>query len=99
MPQQDIINAIHSLAKEGKKISTATVKARLNGSVELAALLPLISRYKQSPHSLPEAEPTPSNSTTHSPSKVEQALAERVAELEIKVARLEQRLTAQESRS
>lgn len=93
MPQQDIINAIQSLVEEGKSITTATVKARLNGSVDLAALLPLISRYKQSPQSLLALEPAATTSAGNYASLTERALAERVAELEAKVARLEQLLT------
>ncbi|WP_417618149.1 hypothetical protein [Oceanisphaera sp.] len=93
MPQQDIINAIQSLVKEGKSITTATVKARLNGSVDLAALLPLISRYKQSPQSLLTMEPDATATATNNASATERALTERVAELEARVARLERLLT------
>lgn len=89
MPEQAIINAIHSLASEGKPISTATVKARLDSSVSLAALLPLISRYKQNPQRLPAQVATSNEQPAGAYSATEQALMERISELEDKVARLE----------
>ncbi|GGB38852.1 hypothetical protein GCM10011502_10150 [Oceanisphaera marina] len=94
MPQQDIINAIRSLVKEGKSISTATVKARLNGSVDLPTLLALISRYKQSPHTLLATEPEAMASATPDASSTERALTDRVTELEARVVRLEQLLAS-----
>lgn len=94
MPQQDIINAIRSLVKEGKSITTATVKARLNSSVDLPTLLALISRYRQSPHTLLATEPDATTSVTPDQPSTECALTERVAELEARVARLEQLLVS-----
>ncbi|OIN07644.1 hypothetical protein [Oceanisphaera psychrotolerans] len=95
MSQQDIINAIHSLVREGKSISTAAVKARLGGPVNMAQLLQLISRYKQSPDSLPPAE---SAAPAIEP-QAETDLAGRVAELEARVARLETLLAQSAARS
>lgn len=89
MPQQNIIDAIHSLVREGKAISTAAVKARVSGPVNMAQLLQLVSRYKQSPGSLPAAEPTNAVEPQHDAS-----LAAKVAELEARIARLETLLTA-----
>ncbi|PSJ46197.1 hypothetical protein C7H85_06010 [Zobellella endophytica] len=88
MSNQDIINAIHGLMREGKSITTASVKARLNGPVNMAQLLQLVSRYKQSPDSLPAADnPAPAAPET---AGQQPELAARVAELEARVARLEQ---------
>lgn len=93
MPQQDIINAIRSLVKEGKSISTATVKARLNGSVDLPTLLTMINRYKQSPQDLLAIDSI-TEASTNNTAPTGLALAERVAELEARVARLEKLLAS-----
>ncbi|WP_298718139.1 hypothetical protein [uncultured Oceanisphaera sp.] len=90
MPQQNIIDAIHSLVREGKAISTAAVKARVSGPVNMVQLLQLVSRYKQSPGSLPSAEPI---NAVDEPQH-DASLAAKVAELEARVARLEALLTS-----
>lgn len=90
MPEQAIINAIHSLASEGKPISTATVKARLDSSVSLTTLLAVISRYKQNPQSLPLQTGTAKEAKPEAKGATERALIERIIALEHKVARLEQ---------
>ncbi|MCT7655388.1 hypothetical protein MBH78_13285 [Oceanimonas sp. NS1] len=78
---QDIIDAIHRLAADGKAITTATVRARLSGPVNMAELISLVNRYRQSPESLPaeSAAPTPATSPTE----------DRLAALEEKVRLLE----------
>ncbi|MGO4998209.1 hypothetical protein [Oceanisphaera sp. W20_SRM_FM3] len=53
MPQQQILAVIRQLAVEEKAITTAAVRARLTTPVPLSELLALVSRYKQSPDSLP----------------------------------------------
>ncbi|MFP2770496.1 hypothetical protein [Oceanisphaera sp. KMM 10153] len=88
MPQQDIINAIQSLVREGKAITTAAVKARVSGSVNMAQLLQLVSRYKSSPEQLPAA--TVTMAATEQGEAPD--LVQRIAELEARVARLEQLL-------
>ncbi|MBL1378313.1 hypothetical protein [Zobellella iuensis] len=88
MSHQDIINAIHSLVREGKAITTAAVKARVGGPVNMPQLLQLVSRYRQSPDSLPAAtEPAAPAVPVTAPD-----LVTRVAELEARIARLEQLL-------
>ncbi|WP_116472363.1 hypothetical protein [Zobellella maritima] len=87
MSSQDIIAAIHSLISEGKSVSTAAVRARMSGPVNMASLIQLVNQYKQSPASLtPMAEPAQTQ-------VMQQASQEqRIAELEARVARLEQLL-------
>ncbi|MBO1520598.1 hypothetical protein [Oceanisphaera pacifica] len=92
MPEQAIINAIHSLASEGKPISTATVKARLDSSVSLTTLLAVISRYKQNPQNLPLQTDTAKEAKSASKEAAERALIERIIALEHKVARLEHKV-------
>lgn len=91
MSSQEIINAIHSLVREGKSITTAAVKARVGGQVSMPQLLQLISRYKQSPGSLPPASDIPAAPAAES----QPDLAERVRELEERLARIERLLEQQ----
>ena len=97
MPQQNIIDAIHSLVREGKTISTAAVKARVSGPVNMAQLLQLVSRYKQSPGSLPSAEPAAAvaePAAAVAEPQHDASLAAKVTELEARITRLEALLTA-----
>ncbi|MGR7922084.1 hypothetical protein ACU6RQ_13425 [Zobellella denitrificans] len=89
MSSQEIINAIHSLVREGKSITTAAVKARVGGQVSMPQLLQLISRYKQSPDSLPPASDIPAAPVAAADLP---DLLERIQALEARLARLEQLL-------
>ncbi|OXY83105.1 hypothetical protein [Oceanimonas doudoroffii] len=88
---QDIIDAIHRLAADGKAITTATVRARLSGPVNMAELISLVNRYRQSPESLPAevAAPTPAPATSPTEDRLA-ALEEKVRLLEARLARLEE---------
>ena len=82
---QDIIEVIHRLATEGKAVTTATVRARLSGPVNMAELISLVNRYRTAPESLPEAAPKP---ITSEPDRLT-ALEEKVRHLEARLAQLE----------
>lgn len=86
---QPIVDVIHRLAAEGKAVTTATVRARLSGPVNMAELISLVNRYRSAPESLPaaaSAEP----SSEQSPEQRLLALEEKVRMLEARLARLEE---------
>lgn len=93
MPQQQILAVIRQLAAEEKAITTAAVRARLTRPVPLSELLALVSRYKQSPDSLPPL--TAANlpiSNTHAEPELSArllALEQLVAEQALRLDRLE----------
>lgn len=87
MSSQDIIAAIHSLVSEGKSVSTAAVKARLSGPVNMASLIQLVNQYKHSPAKLP-----PLTESSPSQAEVKADQQQRIADLEARVTRLEQLL-------
>ncbi|OYD25962.1 hypothetical protein [Oceanimonas baumannii] len=86
---QPIIDVIHRLAAEGKAVTTATVRARLSGPVNMAELISLVNRYRSAPESLPTAAPA-ETSSEQSPEQRLLALEEKVRMLEARLARLEE---------
>lgn len=87
MSNQEIINAIHGLVREGKSVTTAAVRARLAGPVPMSELLQLIGRYKQAPASLPGVTPAPVPAADPADD-----LRARIEALENRLARLERQL-------
>lgn len=88
---QEIIDIIHRLADEGKAITTATVRARLSGPVNMAELISLVNRHRQDPTSLPAARATPAQPPlAPTPDDRLTALEEKVRLLEARLARLEE---------
>ncbi|GAA3536257.1 hypothetical protein [Zobellella aerophila] len=87
MSSQDIIAAIHSLISEGKSVSTAAVRARMSGPVNMASLIQLVNQYKQSPASL-----APMTEQTQTKAAQQASQEQRINALEERVARLEQLL-------
>ena len=90
MSEQVILDAIARLAQEGKPITTAAVKARLNRRVNMAQLIQLVGQYKQAPEQLAQRI----SASIEQQSTAEPSLVERIATLEEKVARLERQLAA-----
>lgn len=90
MSEQVILDAIARLADEGKPITTAAVKARLNTRVNMAQLIQLVGQYKQAPQLVAQRI---SASSEQEPT-TQDSLVERIATLEEKVARLERQLAA-----
>ncbi|WP_107851350.1 hypothetical protein [Oceanimonas marisflavi] len=87
---QDIIDVIHRLAAEGKAVTTATVRARLSGPVNMAELISLVNRYRSAPESLPAASAVAAQpSAAQPPEDRLTALEEKVRALEARLARLE----------
>ncbi|MDP5290778.1 hypothetical protein Q9290_00485 [Oceanimonas sp. CHS3-5] len=88
---REIIDTIHRLAAEGKAITTATVRARLSGPVNMAELISLINRHRQAPESLPKITAAPATpATTADQDERLAALEEKVRLLEARLARLEE---------
>ena len=90
MSEQVILDTIARLADEGKPITTAAVKARLNRRVNMAQLIQLVSQYKHAPQPLAQRI----SASIEQESTAEARLVERIATLEEKVARLERQLAA-----
>ncbi|WMC11435.1 hypothetical protein PU634_03475 [Oceanimonas pelagia] len=88
---REIIEIIHRLADEGKAITTATVRARLSGPVNMAELISLVNRHRQDPASLPATPAASAQSgEAQPPDDRLAALEEKVRQLEARLARLEE---------